>query len=237
MNQRQMAVLALAALAMLSLSLAAATFGSSLGGPTQSVSSGVFNDQNVTLKDPPQPSSVNLSESRWLQVYYKYFESDNETKNRTNASGTQEGRTDILPVLLTAIAILAMGILGGVIWFRWLRPLDDTSFEEWGAADTTTEPNAEHHTDNLQTVFDPENDVQRAWYALAHHLDIPNTDSYTPRELAVTAVDRGLDREAVSDLTVLFERIRYGQARPTAEREQRARHALERLGIELGDEL
>lgn len=237
MNQRQMAVIALAALAMLSLSLAAATFGSSLGGPTQSVSSGVFTDENVTLKDPPRPSSVNLSESRWLQVYYKYFESDNQTKNTTNASGTQEGRTDILPVLLTAIAILAMGVFGGLIWFRWLRPLDDTSFEQWGTTDTTTEPNSEDHTDNLQTVFEPENDVQRAWYAMAHHLDIPNTDAYTPRELAATAVDHGLDREAVRDLTGLFERIRYGKERPTPEQEQRARHALERLGIELGDEL
>lgn len=237
MNQRQMGVIALAVFATLSLTLAAGVFGSSVGGPTRAASSGVFNDQNVTLKDPPRPSSVNLSKSPWLQVYYKYFEAENQTANATNASGPHRGGTDILPILSTIGAVFVLAVIAGLVWFRWLRSKTDNSFEQWDATASAAEANSEHQPDYGNRGAEPESDVHRAWYAMARHLDVPNADSETPRELAVTAIDRGLDREAVRDLTVLFERVRYGRGKPTSDREQRAMGALERLGIETGDEL
>ena len=58
----------------------------------------------------------------------------------------------------------------------------------------------------------------------------------TPGEFAAAAVDAGIDREDVVELTGLFERVRYGSEAATADREARALDALRRIDDQYGGE-
>jgi len=82
---------------------------------------------------------------------------------------------------------------------------------------------------------DVDNEVYRAWWEMTNLLNVPNPDSSTPREFARAAVDLGMDEEDVSDLTTLFEEVRYGR-RDAASREERAldvlRHIEEQYGAD-----
>jgi hypothetical protein len=73
------------------------------------------------------------------------------------------------------------------------------------------------------------NDVVRAWRELADVLDVARPATSTPREFATAAIDAGVDPTAVSELTTLFEAVRYGDRPPTPDRTERAIAALERI--------
>jgi hypothetical protein len=75
----------------------------------------------------------------------------------------------------------------------------------------------------------PSNDVDRAWLAMVKQANPDRPWSRTPAECAQAAVDAGMNAEAVSRLTTLFEEVRYGDAPVTDERRQRAREWFERL--------
>ena len=83
--------------------------------------------------------------------------------------------------------------------------------------------------DRIETTNDLDNEVYRAWREMTTHLDVARPASSTPAEFAGAAVDAGLDREDVADLTTLFEEVRYGDRPATAEREKRALAALRRI--------
>lgn len=74
-----------------------------------------------------------------------------------------------------------------------------------------------------------ENEVYRAWREMTDHLDVANPHSSTPAEFAEAAVDAGMARDDVDDLTEVFEAVRYGPYEPTADREERAVAALRRI--------
>ncbi|KAB1192312.1 DUF4129 domain-containing protein [Haloferax sp. MBLA0076] len=74
-----------------------------------------------------------------------------------------------------------------------------------------------------------ENEVFRAWAEMTDHLNVPNRQSSTPAEFAAVAVEAGMAREDVTQLTTLFEEVRYGGADATTAREQRAIDALRRI--------
>ncbi|KAB1197145.1 MULTISPECIES: DUF4129 domain-containing protein [Haloferax] len=76
---------------------------------------------------------------------------------------------------------------------------------------------------------DVENEVFRAWAEMTALLDVPNRQSATPAEFAAAAVDAGMARDDVTELTDLFEVVRYGGAEATAERERRAVDALRNI--------
>lgn len=73
---------------------------------------------------------------------------------------------------------------------------------------------------------DPEDGVAAAWLRFARRVDDEWWRS-TPGETAATARARGFPERAVCTLRETFERVRYGEAKPTAEHERRAREALE----------
>ncbi|WP_415381378.1 DUF4129 domain-containing protein [Halosimplex sp. TS25] len=68
---------------------------------------------------------------------------------------------------------------------------------------------------------DVDNEVYRAWWEMTSLLDVPNPDSATPGEFADAAVAVGLNEEDVTELTRLFEEVRYGE-RDAASREELA---------------
>ncbi|PCR90706.1 DUF4129 domain-containing protein [Natrinema ejinorense] len=74
-----------------------------------------------------------------------------------------------------------------------------------------------------------ETEIHRAWREMAVHLDVPSPESSTPGEFADAAIEAGLNPDAVRELTARFEEVRYGGFDATADRETRARNALERI--------
>jgi hypothetical protein len=83
--------------------------------------------------------------------------------------------------------------------------------------------------DRIEGDADVDNEVYRAWREMTDHVAVASPRSSTPGEFAAAAVDAGMDREDVTELTALFEDVRYGGEAPTAERERRAVAALRRI--------
>jgi hypothetical protein len=83
--------------------------------------------------------------------------------------------------------------------------------------------------DRIEADADLANEVYRAWGEMTRLLDVPHPRSSTAGEFAEAAVDAGMAREDVDELTALFEDVRYGGAEATAEREERALAALRRI--------
>jgi len=83
--------------------------------------------------------------------------------------------------------------------------------------------------DELELAGTDANAVYDAWARMASALAVDRPATSTPAEFAGAALDAGLDADDVSELTALFEEVRYGTAPPTAERAARAREALRRI--------
>lgn len=109
------------------------------------------------------------------------------------------------------------------------EPTDDVAVEQVGEA-------AGRAADRLDAAdVDVDNEVYRAWREMTDHLDIRRPQSSTPGEFAAAAVDAGLDRGDVTELTRLFEEVRYGDRDPT-ERADRAVAILRRIEDAYGSE-
>ena len=81
---------------------------------------------------------------------------------------------------------------------------------------------------------DAENEVYRAWRRMTAALDVDSPGTTTPREFQRTAVEAGMDRSDVAELTELFESVRYGGLEPTDEQERRAVETLRRIESDYG---
>lgn len=79
------------------------------------------------------------------------------------------------------------------------------------------------------------NVIYNAWEEMTTHLDLSQETS-TPGEFARAAVEAGMSREDVEELTRLFEATRYGDKAATETREQRAHTALRRIEREYATE-
>ncbi|QLG63868.1 DUF4129 domain-containing protein [Halorarum salinum] len=89
--------------------------------------------------------------------------------------------------------------------------------------------------DRLEADSDLENEVYRAWSEMTGRLDVENPAAATPAEFAAAAVEAGMDRGDVTELTAVFEEVRYGGAEPTPEREARAVDALRHIEARYAD--
>ena len=83
--------------------------------------------------------------------------------------------------------------------------------------------------DRIEAEADVENAVFRAWREMTGGLEVANPASSTPAEFAAAAVDAGMDREDVDELTGLFEAVRYGGFDADEARERRAVAALRNI--------
>ncbi|MFB6268882.1 MAG: DUF4129 domain-containing protein [Halobacterium sp.] len=71
------------------------------------------------------------------------------------------------------------------------------------------------------------NDVYRSWLRFEAWTDAD--DAATPSEHAAAAVEDGVDRDAAARLRDVFRAVRYGDARPSPERERDARSAVDAI--------
>lgn len=129
----------------------------------------------------------------------------------------------LLPFLI-ALVVLALAyryrdrLLGLLLAPLSLLPTDDGR----GRERTDVDPWAD---------VEPDDRIDRAWYAMVRRLDVERPWAKTPDECRSAAVESGLDPDAVGTLTRLFRRKRFaGDGLPPEERE-RAFESIERLGL------
>ncbi|ELY92075.1 hypothetical protein C483_08609 [Natrialba hulunbeirensis JCM 10989] len=77
-----------------------------------------------------------------------------------------------------------------------------------------------------------DNDVYRTWLLVAETVGTDSDAAATPGEIRDRAIERGLNRSAVDELTRLFEASRYDHRSPTPDQERQARALAADLALE-----
>jgi hypothetical protein len=137
------------------------------------------------------------------------------------------------------VLVVGLGLVVAVIAFVAVRAkYSDESIAESEEGDPTTiDRAAGRATDRPEGSATIDNEVYRTWREMTELLDIERSGTSTPGEIAAAAIEAGFDREDVQALTRLFEDVRYGDARPTADRGREAiaiRRRLERQHEDTG---
>lgn len=159
--------------------------------------------------------------------------------------GDGETRVDTTPIgsLLLALGAVAAVFVGALALSRrdtgspdgeeTLVDEDDEPTEEATAVGTAAGRAAERIETGSEDV---DNEVYRAWREMTGPLEVERPETSTPREFADSAVEAGLEREDVDDLTRLFEDVRYGHRETTDVEERRAIEILRRIEAEYGED-
>lgn len=139
---------------------------------------------------------------------------------------------------VTSVELLVVIVLGVVlVWaVLWLTKEPSSREPVSGAEETSTTEDARLIGQTARTAANRieadapvDNEVYRAWAEMTELLDVPNPDSSTPADFAVAAVEAGMRREDVEELTALFRAVRYGSSEATPGRERRAVEAFRRI--------
>lgn len=148
--------------------------------------------------------------------------------------GGDTGPTDqpSLPSILLLLVLLVALVALIIAYLKTTPAQDDTVPEKPNESDieaTAVGEAAGRAADRLEQDTNVENEVYRAWREMTDLLDVPNPETSTPEEFATAAVEAGMGRDDVRELTRLFEDVRYGNSAPSAEREQRAIRIFRRI--------
>lgn len=127
-------------------------------------------------------------------------QSQSEPAQSTTPAPAESRWRQLLEYLLPALVLLAT--LGAAYYKRdWLRA--KLAAVRGGEDDDPAEPAP-------LSVRSPGNEVERLWLEMVSRADPPEDPSLTPRERAEAVARAGLNRDAVEDLTRLYESVRYG---------------------------
>lgn len=159
------------------------------------------------------------------------FGFDNVTSLGGAAGDGQAAPTDpaIPPLVIVVGVALAIGLLV-VVMTRMQRstgpdPDDEDDADEMKAVGRA----AGRAADRLEDEAEADNEIYRAWVEMTDLLNLAKPARKTPGEFATAAVDAGMDADDVSELTRLFEEVRYGEHEPTSADEQRAIEIFRRI--------
>jgi hypothetical protein len=134
---------------------------------------------------------------------------------------------------LVLLLVLAFVLVGTAVGLRGTGTEDGDEATDGNAGQNTDVAAvgrvAGRAADRIEREADVDNEVYRAWREMTALLDVDRSGTSTPGEFAAAAVEAGLGREDVDELTRLFEDVRYGERRPSAERERRATAVLRRI--------
>ncbi|RQG98340.1 DUF4129 domain-containing protein [Natrarchaeobius oligotrophus] len=143
--------------------------------------------------------------------------------------------------LVVLLAVLTAIFAGAIAWSDRndrTAPREDDGVEPADAAEGSRAEvgaAAGRAAERIESSDDVDNEVYRAWLEMTRPLEVDRPDSSTPGEFAAAAVETGLAREDVDELTSLFESVRYGDRETTDERERRAVTVLRRIEAEYAD--
>ncbi|WP_420182215.1 DUF4129 domain-containing protein [Haloarcula sp. KBTZ06] len=206
MQRQSLLVAVVAAIALLSFSVGAASLDAATGSDQAEMTrddSEIDNPDGQGLSDPP--GSIDPPES-------------------------DGGARALLPsVPAPAVGALAVGLAVGLVVLWRLagqsRTIDETGGETPAVATAESAKAPSHSAAAIDVPLT--NDVYRAWAALEDAVTVDD-DASSPQDIEANATAAGADPDAVASLRSVFERVRYGRERPDADLESQARAALER---------
>jgi hypothetical protein len=153
-------------------------------------------------------------------------------------AGDSGGSQSTPPAVLVLVG-LALAIAGAVV-AAVRTGSDDEDEDDPGAAageDAAAVGRAAGRAaDRIEDAGDADNDVYRAWREMTGLLDVADPETSTPGEFAAAAVDAGLEREDVTELTRLFEDVRYGDRAASAAVEERAADVFRRIEAQYAED-
>jgi hypothetical protein len=156
-----------------------------------------------------------------------------------SAAETVARTVDPPAALLAALGLVLLGAVAVIIRAsgdqRVVRHTTTEDTPDTDADVTAVADAAGRAADRLDTDTGLENAVYRAWHEMTAELPVGSPETTTPAEFAEAAVEAGIDRADVAELTRLFEQVRYGAAPVTDERATRATAALRRIERTDGD--
>ena len=130
------------------------------------------------------------------------------------------------PPSLILLLVLGMALIGAVVaLFRTTTGDSDDSpgeTDDGGTNAAAVGRAAGRAADRLEEEADVDNEVYRTWQEMTELLDVNDPKTSTPGEFAAAAVEAGLGRDDIGELTRLFEDVRYGNQQPSDEHERRA---------------
>lgn len=149
-------------------------------------------------------------------------------------SGEFAGDEGTATPIVLLVALLGVVVLGVAVALRSSGEEELPEGEEPEAALDTAATREMGRTagraaDRLEGAADVDNQVYRAWREMTDLLDVPEPDATTPGEFAAAATAAGMAGEDVSELTRLFEDVRYGDAEADETRERRATTVFRRI--------
>lgn len=165
------------------------------------------------------------------EVQNETVESFGELFDYTDEDQEQAALYDRLRLGGFFLAFLAVAILMGFYIKRQRSGdhADEAVTDLREGADTELATVAGDAADEVAEASEAENGVYRAWVAMTEVLDVDHPETSTPREFADAALEAGIDSADVSELTALFEEVRYGTTPVTADHEQQAQETLRRI--------
>ncbi len=146
--------------------------------------------------------------------------------------GGESTQPSPFPLLATFVfGVVLVGSLTALV-----RGRSESSGETTSAPETTDGVDAAavgraagQAADTLEATEDVENEVYRAWREMTELLDVDDPETSTPTEFADAAIDAGMGRADVRELTRLFRTVRYGTVEPDEDHERRAIDVLRRI--------
>nr|WP_317176183.1 DUF4129 domain-containing protein [Halovivax sp. KZCA124] len=166
-------------------------------------------------------------------------EPNSTTPDSIDGRGDGQNLLSLIPILFLILLSL-IGVLVAIVGYRTLvrsahseATTTTTSLAtETESLDTPLEDVATvagTTADRIQRTDSFENEIYRAWKEMIQTLSVSNPQTKTSGEFADAAIRAGMDEQDVSELTQLFDRVRYGNWEPTAEDEQHAIDVLKRI--------
>ena len=152
--------------------------------------------------------------------------------------GDAEATRPPIPPLVVLI-VVGLALVGAVVALLRTRVDDDEPSAPSDGGDASAAAvgrAAGRAADRIEEEADVDNEVYRAWREMTELLDVEDPETSTPGEFAAAAVDAGIRREDVGELTRLFEDVRYGETRPSEEHERRATAVFRRIEAQYAEE-
>lgn len=170
----------------------------------------------------------------------------NQTDDGGGTGGGPDDTRDQLSIpiqtLVVAVGLIATIFVGAMAFTRRTDTdeIQEMEPDEDESVDTTQLGQAARRAVNrIESAGELEaldNAVYRAWAEMTVVLDMEDPQTTTPGEFAAAAVDAGMVPADVSELTELFEAVRYGAREPTPELEARSLEILRRIEATYIDE-
>lgn len=190
-------------------------------------------DQVESKQDEPSREEAQQNQDDQQQQQKKQQQQQQQQQQSQSASPDEPSLWQQLLALLRALfpyllGALLLGLLALVVYRKRDRLLALLALLLDGSDEREDEPPAREHR---PLALSPENDVDDAWLRLARAVGDRAGGARTPREYETAAVQAGFDPDAVSQVTRIFEEVRYGGQPVTDDRRRRANDALARLGL------